>query len=89
MYLLIPTITFNPYTFFKLSICFNKLWIPFSKYSIDSSFISSIGIPPWYFNAFIVATHTTASGVLGKFLHLISKNFSAPKSAPNPASVIQ
>ena len=44
--------------------------------------------PPWYLMALIVATKTTASGFNPDFLHFISKNFSAPKSAPNPASVI-
>ena len=38
-------------------------------------------------HAFIVATQTTASGFKFAILHFISKNFSAPKSAPNPASV--
>ena len=38
-------------------------------------------------NAFVVATITAASGDRPAFLHLISKNFSAPKSAPKPASV--
>ena len=40
-----------------------------------------------YFNALTVATITTASGLSPAFLHLISKNFSAPRSAPKPASV--
>ena len=84
----IATITFTPKTFFKFSICLYKLLSPFSKYSILSFFIFSLSIPPWYFIAFIVATHTTASGLILAFLHFISKNFSAPKSAPNPASVI-
>ena len=39
-------------------------------------------------HAFIVATHTAASGIIPLCLHFILKNFSAPKSAPNPASVI-
>ena len=36
----------------------------------------------------MVATITTTSGFKFAFLHFISKNFSAPKSDPNPASVI-
>ena len=36
----------------------------------------------------MVATITTQSGFNPDFLHLISMNFSAPKSAPKPASVI-
>lgn len=45
--------------------------------------------PPWYFSALKVATQTTALGFKPVCLHFISKNFSAPKSAPKPASVIQ
>ena len=44
-------------------------------------------MPPCIFKALVVATKTTASGFKPDFLHLISKNFSAPRSAPNPASV--
>ena len=39
-------------------------------------------------HAFIVATHTTASGFKLAFLHFISRNFNAPMSDPKPASVI-
>ncbi len=35
-----------------------------------------------------LATMTTQLGFKFPFLHFISKNFSAPKSAANPASVI-
>ena len=35
----------------------------------------------------MVATITTTSGFILAFLHFMSRNFSAPKSAPNPASV--
>ena len=35
----------------------------------------------------IVTTRTTQLGLIFAFLHLISKNFSAPRSAPKPASV--
>ena len=41
-------------------------------FTIPSSILSF----PLYFNAFIVATHTTASGDKLAFLHLIFKNFS-------------
>ena len=34
------------------------------------------------------ATNTTQSGLRPAFLHLMSINFSAPRSAPKPASVI-
>ena len=36
----------------------------------------------------MVATRTTQLGLRVAFRHLISKNFSAPRSAPKPASVI-
>ena len=85
--LFIATITFCPKIFFKLSICLYKFFIPFFNASIFSFKIFSFGTPPWYFNAFIVATHITTSGFICAFLHFISINFSAPKSAPNPASV--
>ena len=43
--------------------------------------------PPCIFNARTVATITAASGARPDARHLISKNFSAPISAPKPASV--
>ena len=59
----------------------NSIWfsVPtiFEKYLTDD-----------VYDAFMVATITTASGFIPAFLHFISKNFSAPKSAPNPASVM-
>ena len=60
---------------------------PFFKASISGFDNSCLGTPPLYFNALTVATITTASGLSPAFLHLISKNFSAPRSAPKPASV--
>ena len=87
LYLFNATITFNPNSSFILWICFNKLLNPFDR-AISSLFnMFSFNAPPWYFKAFIVATITTTSGTNPVFLHLISKNFSAPKSEPNPASV--
>ena len=62
----------------------NPLRIP----SNDSFWIFSLEIPPWYFKALVVTTKTTASGFNLALRHLISKNFSAPKSEPKPASVI-
>ena len=38
-------------------------------------------------SALTVATSTTASGDMPEKRHLMLKNFSAPMSAPNPASV--
>ena len=72
---------------FIFSICFSRFTIPFfraSRFSFDKS---SLATPPLYLRALTVATITTQSGVRPAFLHFISKNFSAPRSAPNPASV--
>lgn len=41
-----------------------------------------------FFNALTVATITTASGLSPAIRHFMSKNFSAPRSAPKPASVM-
>ncbi len=43
--------------------------------------------PPFIFSARTVATMTAASGFSPALRHLMSKNFSAPRSAPKPASV--
>ena len=56
-------------------------------YSRFSSERFSFFTPPLYFNALTVATITTASGRKPVLRHLISRNFSAPRSAPKPASV--
>ena len=72
----------------KFSMCFSRLQKPFLTASRFGVLRSVFGTPPLYFNALTVATRTTASGFKPAFLHLISKNFSAPKSAPKPASVI-
>ena len=69
------------------SICFCKLAIPANNASTFSQAKSAFSTPPCIFNALIVATITTHEGCKSAFLHLISKNFSAPKSAPKPASV--
>jgi hypothetical protein len=44
-------------------------------------------MPPFIFIARTVATITAASGFRPALRHLMSKNFSAPRSAPKPASV--
>ena len=44
--------------------------------------------PPWWRSALMVTTRTTASGFSPEEAHLMLKNFSAPRSAPNPASVM-
>ena len=64
-----------------------KFTIPSLSADTFSFFKSSLATPPCIFSALIVATMTTQSGFRPDFLHLISRNFSAPKSAPNPASV--
>ena len=80
------TTTGTPY-FCRFSICFSRFTIPLDSAVKFSSASSVFGTPPLYFNARTVATRTTASGFNPAFRHLMSKNFSAPKSAPNPASV--
>ena len=73
--------------FLTFSMCLSRLTSPFLSASTFSFFKSSLATPPCIFNALIVATITTQLGLRFDFLHLISRNFSAPKSAPNPASV--
>ena len=52
------------------------------------SLVRSVTVtPPWYFIERIVATRTAASGRRPVKRHLRSMNFSAPRSAPKPASV--
>ena len=46
-----------------------------------------LGRPPCILSARTVATTTTASGFKPAMRHLMSRNFSAPRSAPKPASV--
>ena len=70
------------------SICFTRFGNPFLRAVKSSCNSSSLLKPPWSFNALTVATITTAFGFICAILHLVSKNFSAPRSAPNPASVI-
>ena len=64
-----------------------RLAKPARTASTFSSVSASLATPPFILRARRVATMTTASGEVGKFGVLISKNFSAPRSAPNPASV--
>ena len=70
------------------SMCFSRFTIPAFNASRFSSDKSSFLTPPLYLRARTVATSTTASGFKSAIRHLMSKNFSAPKSAPKPASVI-
>ena len=85
--LLTATTVGKPYTFFIFERCLNKFGIPFSSASKFSLLSSDLSIPPCIFKALIVATKTTQEGFKLANLHFISKNFSAPRSAPNPASV--
>lgn len=82
------TTMFRLYTFVMLSICLYRFFRPFSRAWRSSLFIFSLGVPPWYFNDLIVATSTTRSGFVSRLRHFISRNFSAPRSAPKPASVM-
>ncbi len=68
-------------------MCFSIFTIPFLSASKFSPERSAFCTPPLYFSARTVATKTTQSGLSPALRHLISKNFSAPRSAPNPASV--
>ncbi len=53
----------------------------------QGAFSPALGTPPWFFSARTVATTTTALGLRPARRHLMSRNFSAPRSAPKPASV--
>jgi hypothetical protein len=48
---------------------------------------ASFATPPCILSARTVATTTAAAGLRPACRHLMSKNFSAPRSAPKPASV--
>ena len=69
-------------------MCFCKFLYPSATAATFSWSKSVFKTPPFIFNARAVATITMVSGVLPKTGVLISRNFSAPRSAPKPASVI-
>ena len=77
------------------SICLARFWAPsrtastFSSSSAGSSGLPAtiLPTPPCILSARTVATTTAASGLRPDARHLMSKNFSAPMSAPKPASV--
>ena len=73
--------------FWRFSMCFSRFTMPFSRASRFSADNWSLGTPPLYLRALTVATRTTASGLSPALRHLMSRNFSAPRSAPKPASV--
>ena len=81
-----PTITGTP------NFCTLRIWRPrFAKPASTAATFSlpksSLATPPCIFSARTVATITAASGAKPALRHLMSKNFSAPRSAPKPASV--
>ena len=84
--LLTAIVTGRP-NFLVLFMCLSRLTNPFFNALTFSFFNSSFDTPPCILRALIVATMTTQSGLIPDFLHFIFKNFSAPRSAPNPASV--
>ena len=61
--------------------------MPFCRASTFSFGRSGTSTPPWNLSARTVATMTAASGLSPALRHLMSTNFSAPRSAPKPASV--
>ena len=71
---------------FKLFTWRSKLVKPFDKKSVLSLFKSSNEHPPWYFNALIVQQAQQLRFKVS-FSAFNIKKFSAPRSAPNPASV--
>ena len=70
-----------------LDTCLKRFGTPLSSAGMFSSVSSVFARPPCIFSARTVATITTASGVRFAMRHFMSRNFSAPKSAPKPASV--
>ena len=71
-----------------VSTCFAKFSIPCSRAATFSPTSAVFATPPCIFKARIVATITTALGLKPALRALMFMNFSAPKSEPNPASVI-
>ena len=69
-------------------MCASRLVAPDLSASRFSVARSAFGTPPLYLSALTVATSTTASGTIPALRHFMSRNFSAPKSAPKPASVM-
>ena len=61
--------------------------MPRSSAATFSAGRSATSTPPWYFIARTVATITAAEGRRPVVRQRMSTNFSAPRSAPKPASV--
>ena len=83
---LIATTGFKP-NFLQFSMCLSKFLIPMVTFSKSGVLYCSFAAPPWCLSALMVATSTNALGLRPAETHLMFKNFSAPKSAPKPASV--
>ena len=83
---MIATTTGTP-NCFTLSMWRPRLAQPFFSASTFGLPSASLATPPCIFSARTVATITAADGFSPALRHLMSKNFSAPRSAPKPASV--
>ena len=70
-----------------LRICRFRFFSPSVSPLAFGSLMLSRLTPPCIFSPCVVATMTTRRGCKPALRHLMSKNFSAPRSAPNPASV--
>ena len=73
--------------FATFSTCPYRFSMPARSASRSSLASESFDAPPFILSARMVETIATASGPSPPSRHLMSKNFSAPRSAPNPASV--
>src|SRR6266446_2839986 len=71
------------------AMCASRLSRPTRSAATSSLPTSGRGTPPWYLSALAVATIRAASGLSPAARHLMSKNFSAPRSVAKPASVRQ
>ena len=69
------------------STCFSRFGRPRSTAAASGFERSWSATPPCILRARTVATSTTAAASRPALVHLMSKNFSAPRSKPKPASV--
>src|SRR3990172_4448961 len=70
-----------------LSTCFSRFSSPAATAAASGLVRSFLARPPCILSARTVATRMTAAGSKPAVRHLMSKNFSAPRSQPKPASV--
>ena len=68
-------------------MCLRRLSSPRSTAAGSGAASCSLATPPWRLRARTVATITTAAGLSPADRHLMSKNFSPPRSKAKPASV--